>query len=86
MGQLKGPNDDRPRFGPSARFDFELELGAIVGTASQGRISVDQADANIFGYVLLNDWSARDIQAWEYQPLGPFQSKATAQRRLARGL
>lgn len=77
-GQLKGPNDDRPRFGPSARFDFELELGAIVGTASQGRISVDQADANIFGYVLLNDWSARDIQAWEYQPLGPFQSKATA--------
>jgi len=78
FGQLKGPDDDRPRFAPSARFDFELELGAIVGTPSQGHISVDQADANIFGYVLLNDWSARDIQAWEYQPLGPFQSKATA--------
>lgn len=77
-GQLKGPNDDAPRWGPSQRFDIELEMGAIVGTASSGPISVDQADANIFGYVLLNDWSARDIQAWEYQPLGPFQAKATA--------
>ncbi len=77
-GQLKGPNDDVPRFAPSARFDIELEMGAIVGTPTQGPISVDQADANIFGYVLLNDWSARDIQAWEYQPLGPFQAKATA--------
>ena len=53
-------------------------MGAIVGKPSTGRISVDQADDNIFGYVLLNDWSARDIQAWEYQPLGPFQAKATA--------
>ncbi|MBF9052377.1 fumarylacetoacetase [Roseobacter sp. HKCCD9010] len=78
QGQLKGPNDDAPRFGPSQRFDIELEMGAIVGTASQGRISVDDAFTNIFGYVLLNDWSARDIQAWEYQPLGPFQAKATA--------
>ena len=77
-GQLKAPNDNLPHFGPSARFDFELELGAIVGRSSKGRISVDQADKNIFGYVLLNDWSARDIQAWEYQPLGPFQAKATA--------
>ncbi|MEY1556684.1 fumarylacetoacetase [Yoonia sp. R2331] len=77
-GQLKGPNDDAPRWAPSARFDIELEMGAIVGAASNGPISVDQADANIFGYVLLNDWSARDIQAWEYQPLGPFQAKATA--------
>ena len=77
-GQVKAPDDDRPHFAPSARFDFELELGAIVGTPSQGRISVDEADENIFGYVLLNDWSARDIQAWEYQPLGPFQAKATA--------
>ena len=77
-GQLKGPNDALPRFGPSARFDIELEMGAIVGTASDGPITVAQADANIFGYVLLNDWSARDIQAWEYQPLGPFQGKATA--------
>ena len=77
-GQLKGPNDEQPRFAPSARFDIELEMGAIVGTPSQGPVSVDQADENIFGYVLLNDWSARDIQAWEYQPLGPFQAKATA--------
>ncbi|MEL7098029.1 MAG: fumarylacetoacetase [Pseudomonadota bacterium] len=77
-GQLKGPNDDMPRFAPSQRFDIELEMGAIVGTASEGPITVDEADAAIFGYVLLNDWSARDIQAWEYQPLGPFQAKATA--------
>lgn len=77
-GQLKGPNDALPRFGPSARFDIELEMGAIVGQPSDGMISVSQADENIFGYVLLNDWSARDIQAWEYQPLGPFQAKATA--------
>ena len=77
-GQLKGPNDDVPRWAPSQRFDIELEMGAIVGTPSNGPISVDQADANIFGYVMLNDWSARDIQVWEYQPLGPFQAKATA--------
>ncbi|UWQ45880.1 fumarylacetoacetase [Leisingera aquaemixtae] len=77
-GQLKGPNDDKPRWAPCARFDIELEMGAIVGTPSDGPITVQEADDNIFGYVLLNDWSARDIQAWEYQPLGPFQAKATA--------
>ncbi|MEM9437357.1 MAG: fumarylacetoacetase [Pseudomonadota bacterium] len=77
-GQLKGPNDDAPRFAPCARFDYELELGAIVGAASDGPVTVAEADEMIFGYVLLNDWSARDIQAWEYQPLGPFQAKATA--------
>jgi len=77
-GQLKGPDEALPRFAPSARFDFELEMGAIVGTASDGPVTVTEADAMIFGYVLLNDWSARDIQAWEYQPLGPFQAKATA--------
>ncbi|MCY4336714.1 MAG: fumarylacetoacetase [Litoreibacter sp.] len=77
-GQLKGPDEDRSRFAPSERFDFELELGAIVGTSSNGPLSVAEAYDNIFGYVLLNDWSARDIQAWEYQPLGPFQAKATA--------
>lgn len=77
-GQLKGPDDAAPRFAPSARFDLELEMGAVVGTASEGPMTVDEADAMIFGYVLLNDWSARDIQAWEYQPLGPFQAKATA--------
>ncbi|MBW9117016.1 fumarylacetoacetase [Rhizobium cauense] len=79
-GQLKGPNDAVPRFAPSARFDLELEIGAIVGMPSvHGQpVTVAEADEMIFGYVLLNDWSARDIQAWEYQPLGPFQAKATA--------
>lgn len=77
-GQLKGPDDGAPRWAPSQRFDIELEMGAIVGMASDGPISVQDADNAIFGYVLLNDWSARDIQAWEYQPLGPFQAKATA--------
>jgi fumarylacetoacetase len=77
-GQLKAPDQDKPAFLPSRRFDIELEMGAIVGTPSDGPISVQQADDHIFGYVLLNDWSARDIQAWEYQPLGPFQAKATA--------
>lgn len=77
-GQLKGPDDAMPRFAPCARFDLELEMGAVVGKPSSGPVSVAEADDMIFGYVLLNDWSARDIQAWEYQPLGPFQSKATA--------
>jgi len=77
-GQLKAPDAELPEFAPCRRFDLELEMGAIVGTPSDGMVSVAQADEMIFGYVLLNDWSARDIQAWEYQPLGPFQSKATA--------
>lgn len=78
LGQSKAPDADMPSFGPSKRLDIELELGAIVGTSSEfGRpITVEQADKMIFGYVLLNDWSARDIQGWEYQPLGPFQGKA----------
>ena len=77
-GQLKSPDHDKPAFMPCRRFDLELEMGAIVGTGSDGPVTVDEADEMIFGYVLLNDWSARDIQAWEYQPLGPFQAKATA--------
>jgi fumarylacetoacetase len=77
-GQVKPADATLPVFQPSARFDFELELGAVVGVGSEGPITVAHADAMIFGYVLLNDWSARDIQAWEYQPLGPFQAKATA--------
>nr|MCU0803240.1 fumarylacetoacetate hydrolase family protein [Paracoccaceae bacterium] len=76
-GQIKGPDDVMPAFQPSRRFDIELELGAVLGVASDGPVTVAEADAMIFGYVLLNDWSARDIQAWEYQPLGPFQAKAT---------
>ncbi|SDC70438.1 fumarylacetoacetase [Ruegeria marina] len=77
-GQLKSPDHALPAFLPCRRFDIELEMGAIVGTPSDGPITVQEADDHIFGYVLLNDWSARDIQAWEYQPLGPFQAKATA--------
>lgn len=78
LGQTKVPDADMPSFGPTKRLDIELELGAIVGSCSDmGQpITVDQADEMIFGYVLLNDWSARDIQGWEYQPLGPFQGKA----------
>ncbi|MEO0370656.1 MAG: fumarylacetoacetase [Pseudomonadota bacterium] len=75
-GQIMG--ESGPHFAPTERFDFELEIGAIVGQGSNEPLTVAQAFENIFGYVLLNDWSARDIQAWEYQPLGPFQGKATA--------
>lgn len=76
MGQVKGENG--PEWTACRRLDLELELGAIVGadSAMGERVSVDEAEQMIFGYVLLNDWSARDVQAWEYQPLGPFQSKA----------
>ncbi|SMH43268.1 fumarylacetoacetase [Maritimibacter sp. HL-12] len=77
-GQLKAPDADLPVFAPCKRFDLELEMGAIVGQPSEGPVTMEEAEAMIFGYVLLNDWSARDIQAWEYQPLGPFQAKATA--------
>ncbi len=78
LGQLKPPTADVPHFGPSRRMDIELELGAVVGTGSilGEPITTAEADEMIFGYVLLNDWSSRDIQAWEYQPLGPFQGKA----------
>ena len=76
-GQLKAPSDEAPLFGPCQKLDIELELGAIVGTPNPMGTPVNASDAydNIFGYVLMNDWSARDIQVWEYQPLGPFQSK-----------
>lgn len=66
-----------PRFGPTQRLDYELELGAVVGLGNpQGEpVPLDAAESRLFGLVLLNDWSARDVQAWEYQPLGPFLSK-----------
>ncbi|WBU52776.1 fumarylacetoacetase [Paracoccus sp. SCSIO 75233] len=78
MGQIKG--EEGPLWSPCKRLDLELELGAIVGADTKlgERVSVAEAERMIFGYVLLNDWSARDIQAWEYQPLGPFQAKAFA--------
>ena len=79
-GQLKAPDADRPSFGPCQRLDIELEMGAVIGTSTEmgHPVTAREADDMIFGYVLLNDWSARDIQAWEYQPLGPFQAKAFA--------
>jgi len=80
LGQMKPANAPKPLFGPSRRLDIELEMGAVVGQPStMGEpVSVAQAEDMIFGYVLLNDWSARDIQAWEYVPLGPFQAKVFA--------
>jgi len=79
-GQLKPPGAEYPSFGPCQRLDFELEMGAVIGQASPmgGMLTEAQAQAMIFGFVLLNDWSARDIQQWEYVPLGPFQGKAFA--------
>ncbi len=80
LGQRKPPDAEVPVFGPCRRLDIELEMGAVVGQPSAlgEPVTVAEADRMIFGYVLLNDWSARDIQAWEYQPLGPFQAKVFA--------
>ncbi|MDT2020152.1 fumarylacetoacetase [Methylocella sp. CPCC 101449] len=80
QGQLKAAGESMPTFGPSKRLDIELEMGAIVGRATEmGHImDVDEAQYSIFGFALFNDWSARDIQQWEYVPLGPFQGKAFA--------
>jgi len=75
-GQLKG-EAPQPRLAPSERLDYELELGAFIGAGNAlGQpVDIGQAEAHLFGVVLLNDWSARDVQAWEYQPLGPFLAK-----------
>ncbi|MET3317345.1 UNVERIFIED_ORG: fumarylacetoacetase [Peribacillus simplex] len=75
-GQRK-PKDADPVFGPSIQLDFELEMGWFIGPGNRPGepIPVNQAEDHVFGLVLVNDWSARDIQAWEYQPLGPFNSK-----------
>jgi fumarylacetoacetase len=79
-GQRKGKDDPAPVFGPSIRLDIEAELGYVVGGSTQlgSRVTVDEAADHLFGVVLLNDWSARDIQAWEYVPLGPFLGKSFA--------
>jgi fumarylacetoacetase len=79
-GQLKPPNAELPHFGPCKRLDFELEMGVVIGGSSALGAMLDeqQAAQMIFGFTLLNDWSARDIQQWEYVPLGPFQAKAFA--------
>ena len=77
-GQVMPPGASVPVFGPSARVDFELELGLFVGPGNPlgEPFSLDDADEHAFGLTLLNDWSARDIQPWEYQPLGPFLAKS----------
>lgn len=79
-GQRKAPGEPAPTFGPSTRLDIEAELGFVVGTGSAlgDRIGVDDFDAHVFGAVLVNDWSARDLQAWEYVPLGPHLGKSFA--------
>ena len=79
-GQRRSPHEETPRYGPTRRLDIEAELGFVVGTGSElgSRIGVDDFRDHVFGVVGLNDWSARDIQAWEYVPLGPFLGKSFA--------
>lgn len=79
-GQRKAPDQDTPTFGESQRLDIEAELGFIVGTGSElgTPVPVDEFGQRVFGVVILNDWSARDIQSWEYVPLGPFLGKSFA--------
>lgn len=76
-GQFKDPDMEKPEFGPSKRLDFELEMAFVIGkpTKMGDCVSTEDAEDYIFGMVLFNDWSARDIQAWEYVPLGPFLGK-----------
>jgi fumarylacetoacetase len=78
LGQIK--TGEHPEFAPSRRLDYEAELGFVVGPGNPlGRsISIREAEKHVFGVLMLNDWSARDIQAWEYQPLGPFLAKSFA--------
>ncbi|WP_435605913.1 fumarylacetoacetase [Pseudomonas knackmussii] len=76
-GQTLAPGAEAPSFGPSKRLDYELELGIWIGqgNAMGDAIAIGAAEQHVAGYCLLNDWSARDVQAWEYQPLGPFLAK-----------
>lgn len=80
MGQVMPPQADKPKFSLCQRLDFELEMAFFVGKSNElgSSIPADEAKKHIFGLVLMNDWSARDIQKWEYQPLGPFVSKSFA--------
>lgn len=79
-GQTLPPGAEAPQFGPSQRLDYELEVGLVIGgeNALGEPVPLHQALERVFGIVLLNDWSARDVQAWEYQPLGPFLAKSFA--------
>lgn len=76
-GQRKAPDVDQPTFGLCGRLDYELEMGIWIGKGNDlgQRIAIADAENHIADYTLLNDWSARNSQAWEYQPLGPFASK-----------
>ena len=80
QGQRKAPDADAPAYGPSRLLDYELEVGAFVGPGNaQGQpIPIGEAERHLFGLCLVNDWSARDLQSWEYQPLGPFLAKSFA--------
>ncbi len=80
QGQRKSPEESTPIFAPSQLLDYEMEVGFFVGAGNElGQpIAIDKAEEHIFGLCLVNDWSARDIQAWEYQPLGPFLAKSFA--------
>ena len=77
LGQIMPPGATEPVLAPSKRMDYELEMGIFIGQGNPlgNRITIGQAESHVFGTCLLNDWSARDIQAWEYQPLGPFLAK-----------
>jgi fumarylacetoacetase len=77
LGQIKAPDAMAPALTPTRRLDYELELGLYVGRANAlgDPVTMDEAESHVFGLGLLNDWSARDVQAWEYQPLGPFLAK-----------
>ena len=79
-GQLKAPDRDTPVLAPCKRLDYELEVGIYIGEGNElgDPINIDEAENHVFGLCVFNDWSARDIQAWEYQPLGPFLSKSFA--------
>lgn len=76
-GQTKAPDADTPSFGPCKRLDYELELGIYLGKGNElgDAIAIENAENHVFGFCVFNDWSARDLQAWEYQPLGPFLAK-----------
>lgn len=77
IGQTMPPGAEKPNFGPAKRMDYEMEVGIFVGKGNSlgDAIKIDHAEQAVFGLCLLNDWSARDMQAWEYQPLGPFLAK-----------
>ena len=80
IGQVLAPGAQAPTVAPSKRIDYELEMGVFIGVGNElgKRIAIADAESHVFGLCLLNDWSARDIQAWEYQPLGPFLAKSFA--------